>query len=105
LPATSCSWKRGRGRRRTTSWSPAWTTSDAEILRAGRRGVRLEPANPKYKFIRPKHSLEIGGDRAGRDPQVLTRGLECRGPSAGPRRGWRGRHGHDFAAIWRAGPA
>ena len=24
-------------------------------------GVRLEPANPKYKFIRPKHSLEIGG--------------------------------------------
>ncbi len=24
-------------------------------------GVRLEPANPKYKFIRPLHSLEIGG--------------------------------------------
>ena len=24
-------------------------------------GVRLEPANPKYKFIRPQHSLEIGG--------------------------------------------
>ncbi|NLG34164.1 MAG: repressor LexA [Lentisphaerae bacterium] len=24
-------------------------------------GVRLEPANPKYKFIRPRHSLEIGG--------------------------------------------
>ena len=24
-------------------------------------GVRLEPANAKYKFIRPKHSLEIGG--------------------------------------------
>ena len=24
-------------------------------------GVRLDPANPKYKFIRPKHSLEIGG--------------------------------------------
>ncbi len=24
-------------------------------------GVRLEPANPKYTFIRPKHSLEIGG--------------------------------------------
>lgn len=26
-----------------------------------RAGVRLEPANPKYKFIRPKRSLEIGG--------------------------------------------
>ena len=24
-------------------------------------GVRLEPANRKYKFIRPRHSLEIGG--------------------------------------------
>ena len=24
-------------------------------------GVRLEPANPKYKFIRPLRSLEIGG--------------------------------------------
>lgn len=24
-------------------------------------GVRLEPANPKYKFIRPVRSLEIGG--------------------------------------------
>ena len=24
-------------------------------------GVRLDPANPKYKFIRPRHSLEIGG--------------------------------------------
>ena len=24
-------------------------------------GVRLEPANPKYKFIRPQRSLEIGG--------------------------------------------
>ncbi|MDR0993021.1 MAG: transcriptional repressor LexA [Verrucomicrobiota bacterium] len=24
-------------------------------------GVRLEPANPKYKFIRPIRSLEIGG--------------------------------------------
>ncbi|HAL91862.1 MAG TPA: LexA family transcriptional repressor, partial [Verrucomicrobia bacterium] len=24
-------------------------------------GVRLEPANRKYKFIRPKRSLEIGG--------------------------------------------
>lgn len=24
-------------------------------------GVRLDPANPKYSFIRPKHSLEIGG--------------------------------------------
>ena len=24
-------------------------------------GVRLEPANPKYKFIRPRHTLEIGG--------------------------------------------
>ena len=24
-------------------------------------GVRLEPANRKYKFIRPQHSLEIGG--------------------------------------------
>ena len=24
-------------------------------------GVRLDPANAKYKFIRPKHSLEIGG--------------------------------------------
>jgi len=24
-------------------------------------GVRLDPANPKYTFIRPKHSLEIGG--------------------------------------------
>lgn len=24
-------------------------------------GVRLEPANPKYKFIRPRRSLEIGG--------------------------------------------
>ncbi|HOO19885.1 MAG TPA: transcriptional repressor LexA [Kiritimatiellia bacterium] len=24
-------------------------------------GVRLDPANPKYHFIRPKHSLEIGG--------------------------------------------
>jgi SOS regulatory protein LexA len=24
-------------------------------------GVRLDPANSKYKFIRPKHSLEIGG--------------------------------------------
>lgn len=26
-----------------------------------RVGVRLEPANPKYKFIRPQYSLEIGG--------------------------------------------
>ena len=24
-------------------------------------GVRLDPANSKYKFIRPRHSLEIGG--------------------------------------------
>ena len=24
-------------------------------------GVRLEPANPKYRFIRPRRSLEIGG--------------------------------------------
>ena len=24
-------------------------------------GVRLEPANPKYHFIRPQRSLEIGG--------------------------------------------
>lgn len=24
-------------------------------------GVRLEPANPKYRFIRPQRSLEIGG--------------------------------------------
>ena len=24
-------------------------------------GVRLEPANRKYRFIRPRHSLEIGG--------------------------------------------
>ena len=24
-------------------------------------GVRLDPANPKYKFIRPRYSLEIGG--------------------------------------------
>lgn len=24
-------------------------------------GVRLDPANPKYSFIRPKRSLEIGG--------------------------------------------
>ena len=26
-----------------------------------RAGVRLEPANRKYRFIRPRHSLEIGG--------------------------------------------
>jgi len=26
-----------------------------------RVGVRLDPANPKYRFIRPKHSLVIGG--------------------------------------------
>ena len=26
-----------------------------------RKGIRLEPANPKYKTIRPKNSLEIGG--------------------------------------------
>lgn len=26
-----------------------------------RAGVRLEPANPKYRFIRPLRSLEIGG--------------------------------------------
>ncbi len=26
-----------------------------------RAGVRLDPANPKYRFIRPRHSLVIGG--------------------------------------------
>ena len=26
-----------------------------------KNGVRLEPANPKYRTIRPKQSLEIGG--------------------------------------------
>jgi len=24
-------------------------------------GVRLDPANPKYRFIRPKRSLTVGG--------------------------------------------
>jgi len=26
-----------------------------------RAGVRLDPANPKYRFIRPRRSLVIGG--------------------------------------------
>ncbi len=35
-----------------------WTIKYFEKDRAG---VRLDPANPKYRFIRPKRSLTIGG--------------------------------------------
>jgi len=35
-----------------------WTIKYFEKDRAG---VRLDPANPRYRFIRPRHSLVIGG--------------------------------------------
>ena len=47
-------------------------------------GVRLEPANRKYKFIRPQRSLEIGGV-VRRHPQILSPGKSGDlGPNALP---------------------
>jgi hypothetical protein len=83
--ATSSWWKKGpaeaeRRRRRLRG-----RRMDPEILLRDAAGVRLEPANRKYKFIRPQRSLEIGGGRPRRHPQILSPGKSGDlGPNALP---------------------